>query len=485
MRERRSLAPASAQLLLAGILLLALALRIYHLGSLPFEQDELYTMRDARDFGESAVASGGPGIRGRPLYYLLQHALLALFPATPFLLRFPALIFGLLGVWVTWLVGRREFGTAAAAVAALLVAISPWHLYASQFARYWTLVYLLAALLYLLLPRAVATDRPRDYLLALLPLLAGALTHPTFLFPMVGVAVAVHAVSTEGRFRLPWPSRNAWKALWGPFLLSLGLGYLALKVTGSEEGLQNWGGRGVAATLRLLPAVVQWIEPAVVAAGLAGAIYLLGRDRVEDRRWGAMALFGVGGAILLLLLAALRTDVYADYGMSMLPLVFVTVGGAVQRLGSRLAAPTRFAVGTTAVLAAAVLPATVSHLLDGTRFDYRPAYRYIARTDPGGLVVGWPVVLQRYYAPRLRFDELKSSASFLEQNAAREPFWLVTSHHRHGMISGGAQVERWIGANCHKVLETGRTRLDYRSYRVDLHRCDRTPTSVTTLPPRR
>jgi hypothetical protein len=86
-------------------------------------------------------------------------------------------------------------------------------------------------------------------------------------------------------------------------------------------------------------------------------------------------------------------------------------------------------------------------------------------------VVGWPVVLQQQYAPRLRFVELKGRQSFLAETAAREDFWLVTSHHRHGMVSGNSELERWIGANCRKVFETERTRLDYRSYRVDLHWC--------------
>lgn len=460
--------------LLGTILLIAVALRLYNIAALPFEQDELYTLRDARDFGASAMAGGGPGIRGRPLYYLLQHGLLAVFPATPFLLRLPALIFGVLGVWLTWLLGRRIFGHQAGAIAAVLVAISPWHLYASQFARYWTLVYLLAALVYLLLLRAAATDRPRDYLYALLALLAGTATHPTFLFPIVGVAAAAHAVSTKGQFRFPWPSRNAWKALWGPFLVAVAAAYVALKLTGSEQGLQNWGGRGLAATLRLLPAIVEWTGTAVTAAAVAGALLLVRSDSANDRRWGAVALGGVTTALLLLMLAALQTDVYADYGMSMLPLVFVTIGGAVQRIAERL--PGRggaFAVSTTLVLAAAVLPSTVSHMLDGTRFDYRPAYRQVAQAGPGELVVGWPLVLQRYYAPGLRFEELKNSSEFLSRILARETFWLVTSHHRHGMVLGGADVERWIGAHCQKVMDTERTRLDYRVYRVDLHRCSR------------
>ena len=71
---------------------------------------------------------------------MMQHLLLKVIPPTALTLRLPAFLFGVLGVWATWRLARRAFGTTAGLVAAALVALSPWHLYASQFARYWTLV---------------------------------------------------------------------------------------------------------------------------------------------------------------------------------------------------------------------------------------------------------------------------------------------------------------------------------------------------------
>jgi predicted membrane-bound mannosyltransferase len=116
------------------VLGLATLLRLHGLATWPLEQDELYTIRDAVAFGQQINWL-------RPFYFFLQQLLLQLLPPTPLFLRMPPFLFGVLGVWLTWVLGRKVFGTTAGLVAAFMVAISPWHLYASQFARYWTLVY--------------------------------------------------------------------------------------------------------------------------------------------------------------------------------------------------------------------------------------------------------------------------------------------------------------------------------------------------------
>ncbi len=454
-------------ILLAAILVVAVALRLYRLGSWPFEQDELYTLHDAEIFGEFVNFL-------RPLYYFLQHLLLQVLPASPLFLRLPPFVFGVLGVWLTWRLARRNFGVPAGLVAAFLASISAWHLYASQFARYWTLVYALAALLYIALPWAVDRDRPTAYGLALLVIILGTLTHPTFVFPAVGFILGIFLVSREGRLGWQAPSRRAWLFLWGP-LATLGVaGFLFLYLRGSLSGLQ--GTRGLTAALRLVPAMVQWATPVVVTVALIGLVYLLARPG-PDRRWGLLSALGLASGLSLLIAAATSRSVYADYAMAMLPLVYVAVGGAVQRLAESLGTrSTAFALAAGLVLAAGVLPGTVSHLSDGTRFDYRPAYAYLERTAGDQLVMGWPDVIQRYYAPDLNFRLLRRDRAELDE-ALRQTggFWVVGSYRRYGMVLDNGRVSRWLDANCRRVLKTERPRLDYRTYRVELHWCGANP----------
>jgi hypothetical protein len=468
--ESRRFTPATAAML--AVLALAVLVRLYGISGRIFEEDELYTLRDSIDFGAAASADGAPGIAGRPLYYVLQHGLLELIPSEPFYLRLPAVLFGVLGVWLTYVLAKWTFGRTAGVVAAALVAVSPWHLAASQTARYWSLLYALAALTLWLVPRAIDSDRPRDYVAAVVAIILGALTHPTFLFPLVGVAAGATLLGRDGGVAARARVGKSVIALWIPVGLVLLVFFVSLKFTGNESAIRNWSGRGVLATVRLVPAMVQWMGPEVFAASIAGLAVLLLTP--GDRRWASMACLGGASGLGGLLAASFTTDVYADYGMSMLPLIYVTVGGSVQRLGEMMRPPLRawFPAMATLVLTAAVLTGTLSHLSDGTRFDYRPSYAWIEENGPEYLVAGWPIILQRHYSPDLRFVELQRTPEFLAGLAEREGnFWLIGSYRRYGLAGGGGGTTDWIRGNCRTVQVHERPRFDYRNYRVELHWC--------------
>lgn len=458
------------QVWLLLILLLGLALRLWGLGSWPWEEDELYTLRDARALPFQVNRLGDPGIAARPVYYLLQHALLALLPPTPLLLRLPALLFGMAGLVATWWVGRRVFGPRAGLVAALLLALSPWHLYASQFARYWTLVYLLSTLTYWALPRAIDQDQPKAYLAVLALILMGGLTHPTFLLPVAGVALAVHLFRPDGQVAPRLPSARAWAFLWGPLAVLGAAEFVTLRLTGNQQAIQNWAGRGLTASLQVIPGMIQWTSVEICGAAIAATAFLVGRA-APDRRWGGMTILGGGGALLLLFMASFSSNVYADYGISVLPLVYLSIGGAVQRIAAEVRQELSGWVvgGASIALAAGVLPGTVSHLSDGSRFDYRPAFAAIRRLDPEHPVAGGIDVIQKEYAPDLRMLEIHSPP----QMDSLPVFWFITSERRYGLREGGPGLQAWLNAHCRRVLSSGRPRLDYRIYRVDLYSCRR------------
>ena len=447
------------------VLLLGLALRLWGLGSWPWEEDELYTLRDAHALPFQVNRLGDPGIAARPVYYLLQHALLAFLPPTPLLLRLPALLFGMAGLVATWWVGRRVFGPRAGLVATLLLALSPWHLYASQFARYWTLVYLLATLAYWALPLAIDQDRPATYLAVLILVVLGGLTHPTFLLPVAG---AVHLFRPDGRLAPRLPSARAWAFLWGPLAVLGAAEFITLRLTGNQQAIQNWSGRGLTASLQVIPGMVQWTSVEICGAALAATAFLVGRA-APDRRWGGMTILGGGGALLLLFIASFSSNVYADYGISVLPLVCLSVGGAVQRIAAEVRQELAGWVvgGASIALAAGVLPGTVSHLSDGSRFDYGPAFAAIRRLGPEHPVAGGIDVIQREYAPELRMLEIHS----LPQMDSLPAFWFITSERRYGLREGGPGLKGWLDAHCRRVLSSGRPRFDYRIYRVDLYSC--------------
>jgi hypothetical protein len=462
----------SSRWALGAILLLAASLRLVGLRSNIFAQDELYTVIESTKLFHSSLR---PGIGARPLYYLLEHVLLGVRPPTPLALRVVPFVFGVLGVWLTWLVGKIVIGEVAGLLAAFLLAISPWHLFASGMARYWSLVYLLTALGYLALHRAEQRGRTQDYVVAVTVWVLAAATHPTILFPFVGAVLALRLVQPDGQIGWRWPSRQAWKALWVPLALCLLAGYAALVLSGNGAAVRNFAGRGSLATLRLLPAMVQWMTPTTFVLGAVGALAMarLGSN-AGRRRWGLMAVLGCGSAMTLLVVASTVTDVYADYGMAMLPLLMVS-GGALVQLGYEGMSASRgpFAGAVTVLLAAGILPESVSHLSDGTRFDYRSAFQFIQAHDRDVAVVTWPLVLQQHYAPDLHAFELTPDSvalhSLLEQ---RRDFWAVISVQRYGIVMDDrGELAAWLPRHCRLAFSHERPRLDYRRYRVELHRC--------------
>jgi len=453
-------------------MIVAILLRVYEVFRFPFEQDELYTIDEATNLFHTHLL---PGIQARPFFFLIEHPFLALGYQTAPYVRFLPLLFGVAGVWVTWRFARDVAGPVTGFAALVLVTISPWHLYASGFGRYYSLLYLLAAVVYWRLPRAYDLDRPREYLFVLVPLFFGAWTHPSFVFPVVGVALAVSIFHGDGATRFRWPTRTAWIWLWGPFLVLSACVAAAIRLLYHNANVANGGDRGLLATLRLVPAMVDWMTLIVAAAALAGIILLLKAGVPSLRRLGAMAVLGSVLTLVALFALSFRTAIYADYGIAALPLLLVAAAYPAGLLAGS-GDPTAAAAGSAAllwILVIGVLPSTVSHLSDGTRFDYRPAFNQINRTGPDVEVLAWPIVIQREYDPALHSREMPSTAAGLDSALSTyRDLWAIASVKRYGMVGDDTgEMARWFWQNCRKQGQFERPRLDYRIYRVDLWRC--------------
>src|SRR6185503_15460625 len=90
---------------------------------------------------------------------LLQRAAMDVFGPTVFSYRLPALVAGLLGLWLLYPLGRHLVGRGPAWLATLLLAVHPMHAYYSRFARAYTLVFLLGLVLAFSLVRALEGRR--------------------------------------------------------------------------------------------------------------------------------------------------------------------------------------------------------------------------------------------------------------------------------------------------------------------------------------
>lgn len=137
--------------LIGGCLLLAYALRVYHLDHFSFWLDEgLTPLRSGYPLGR--ILSNEIILQGEvtkdthpPLYYLLIHGLRALLGSSDFALRYPSTLWGVLLVPVLARLGRQLGGPLTGVLAALLAAINPLLVWYGQEARMYTLLVLLGA----------------------------------------------------------------------------------------------------------------------------------------------------------------------------------------------------------------------------------------------------------------------------------------------------------------------------------------------------
>ncbi|MHB8079715.1 MAG: glycosyltransferase family 39 protein [Candidatus Krumholzibacteriia bacterium] len=151
------------------VTLLAAAVRIYHLGWQPLWVDEGMTWDMIRPdagllFGRQLLDE----IQG-PLYLAAVWPLAREFGLSEFWLRAPAALAGLLAVPLAGLLGRRLCGARTGRLLALLLAVSPFHLWYSQEARGYSFLILFAivsTLAFLRLAEAPGGGRVLGYALA-------------------------------------------------------------------------------------------------------------------------------------------------------------------------------------------------------------------------------------------------------------------------------------------------------------------------------
>ncbi|MFQ6099687.1 MAG: glycosyltransferase family 39 protein [Anaerolineae bacterium] len=118
-----------------AITLLAAVLRLTHLGSKSFWFDECFTYTvTLASLKDSLSALLVAGIYS-PLYFLLLRPVTALAGTSEYAFRFLSAAFGLLAVPVIYRLGLCLTGRATGVVAALLLALCPFHIWYSQDAR--------------------------------------------------------------------------------------------------------------------------------------------------------------------------------------------------------------------------------------------------------------------------------------------------------------------------------------------------------------
>lgn len=315
------------------VTLLAAAVRLYHLGAQPLWVDEEMTWAMLRpDAGLLLGRQLLDEIQG-PLYLAAAWPLAREFGLSEFWLRAPAALAGLLAVPLAGLLGRRLCGARTGRLLALLLAVSPFHLWYSQEARGYSFLMffaILSTLAFLRLAEAPGGGRALGYALAAAGLAWSNLSG-LFLIGAQAVAALVVVRPRGARARWLWLTAFALAGLAAlPWLLRAS-GILAVDrlVPGAAAGAALRGettfsplalpftlfaflfGYSLGPSLAELHqadrlAVVREQWPVLAAAAAASAVVLAAGVARLGRRTGTLLAIWIGLPVLAISLLAVK-----------------------------------------------------------------------------------------------------------------------------------------------------------------------------------
>ena len=118
-------------------------------------------------------------------YHVGLHYWMQIFGQSEFSVRFPALIFGVLSIFMIYKVGKEIFNQEVGLLSALILAISPFHVHYSQEARPYSLLMLLSLVSIYYFIIFLKSNKKKDIIVYILTTLIGAYTHHFIFFLLI------------------------------------------------------------------------------------------------------------------------------------------------------------------------------------------------------------------------------------------------------------------------------------------------------------
>lgn len=352
--------------------------RFWRLGEWSLWEDEVFTVQDARAVLDQGLAATPWNALG---YWMFAGVVALLDPApSEFGLRFLPALLGFAGILATALCFAPLFGPRRAAVAALLVAASSWHVYWSQNARFYTLAQDFVVIGVAFGLRAVFRPMGESFwrtsLLAVLFLGLAAATHPAqaLLIPAwIGGAWICRRLSLCDDVDLPRLSRAQFAAL---CLLLAALGAWCLRVLIDYHRTKN-----DSTALHLIQTGGWYFTPALLAAAAFGSVASWRARRGRD----VLLAMVCATSVVLAIAVAFFVRAAAQYLFALLPLVAVL---ATAPLDDRRAGSGWRAAWVAVLVGAGLFDQSLYFL---QRRGDRPAWReafaeVLERAAPGDLV---------------------------------------------------------------------------------------------------
>jgi mannosyltransferase len=419
--EKKSIFQCLAVLL---IVLIAAVLRFYKLGEWSFWGDEMFTVGGREDGFNYTFLRQSISLE-------LIQVTVALWGANEWNARLVPALIGIISLPVLYFPIKKIFNPTVSLVALLLLALSPWHLYWSQNARFYVALLLFYTLALLVFYLGLEQDRPLYFLVSLL-LLGLAVKERLIALFFVPVILSylglLYILPFEKPAGLRWrnlalffgpPSLILALFFTGPYLLNLGAWF-----TGFGYANNN--------PLWLLAGIVYYMGLPLTCAGILGAIYLL----FQKSRAGL--LLSLGAVIPIIILMAISSFHYTANRYVFICLtswVILAAVAAVELLRQAQATGKILAFGILIIIILEPLSANILYYRyqNGNRDNWKEALEWVKeRKQEGDLVVTINPELTNYYLEdkSVHFqefdlatvDETKRRVWFVEDMIAQEAY---------------------------------------------------------------
>ena len=419
--------------LLAGITLVAALLRFYKLGDWSFWGDEIFSVGFKEDgFNYSFLR--------RSLAGSMIHLATTTLGTSEWSARlFPALI-GMISIPILYFPIKRLFGAPVAILASGLLAVSPWHLYWSQNARFYSLLLLFYTLALLYFAIGLEEDRPWLLLLSavFLGLAARERLVALFLVPVVlSYLFLLKILSIDNPLR----HRLRYLLLLFTLGLVLSLFFVIPYVRNMNQWLVNFGGPNNS-PFWILAGTVYYVSLPVVCIGAFGAVYfLLNRNRV-------VLLISVSAAVPLVLMAVIALFHYSANRYVFITLTSWTLLAAlgVRELFAHLKGHLRiFPAGLVCLLFIALIKEDFLYYQyqNGNRPDWKAAFAFVqSHKEPGEIVLSANKDIGDYYSQEKTKGLENFDITNIEESGVR--VWIVDDW---GSKDINPDTIRWVEEN--------------------------------------
>lgn len=440
-------------LILAVFTIFAGVIRFFRLGEWSFWVDEISTINRVQahymDF-DSILGNIPPYANWIPISLLGTSAAVKLFGMGEWSARLASAVIGILSIPILYIPTRRIFGTSVALISALLLAVSPWHLYWSQNARFYTSLMLFYALglfvfyfalerdrlgylvlfwvitylgssermLFLLIMPAIAAYlllsvvlptqktpgfRIKNFILTGLPLIAGGL-------------IEVYSLVSSGTSRFFGGFEHVAKSIENPFAQSIFIAF--------EIGI-----------------------PLLTFSVFSGLFLLSQRQRA-----GVLILLGAVVPLVLIVIATPFMFTEERYAFITLPCWLTLAAIGVKELWGRTVGCARLlTVGILSLLLADAAGSQVMyfHVNNGNRRDFKGAFAFVQeRSGPDDIIVSTFPKIGTYYLDREIVSWQDLDVVTIEESAKRIWFIIIPDM---AWYWGNQDVYWWVSHNAELI----------------------------------